>query len=64
MLVGLVGSPFSGKATLAAYLKANHNFEIVNMGSVDHMTDYGLLEEQSEQLEETKETTVSGKDGL
>ena len=64
MLVGLVGSPLSGKSTLAAYLKANHNFEIVNMGSVDHMTDYGLIEEPSEQLEETKETTASSKDAL
>ena len=45
MLVGLVGSPFAGKSTLAAYLKSNHNFEIVDMGNVDHMTDFGLIDE-------------------
>ena len=44
MLVGLVGSPFAGKSTLANYLKEQHNFEIVNIGNVDHMNDFGLLD--------------------
>ena len=28
----------------ANYLKEQHNFEIVNIGNVDHMNDFGLLD--------------------
>ena len=44
MLVGLVGPPFAGKSTLAAYLKANHNFEIINIGNCEQMNEFGLLD--------------------
>ena len=37
MIVGLVGSPFSGKSTTATYLKTHHNFEVIDLANANHM---------------------------
>ena len=65
MLVGLVGHPYSGKSTFASFLKAKHNFAIVDIRNERIMREFGLLgylAKESELKEEEKQimTEASG----
>ena len=58
MLVGLIGSPFAGKSTTAAYLKTHHNFEVIELGNANHMRLFDEPVVKQDNQEENKDEST------
>ena len=59
MIIGLIGLPFSGRATLAEYLELEYQFKVIDLENQDTLQEFGILDGKLEAGDETTESSPS-----